>query len=507
MFHSASMKLGLDRAVLAHQRQNEQNLSRHKKSEREKESQAKEIDELLKKGAYDVFRDDDDTEAKTFMETDIDQLLERSSRTVTYGNTETSISKGLGSFSKASFVTSDADGKDIDLDDPDFWSKAVGLETQEESLHENILLVGEKRNRKQVQVFDPYADYVEEEQKKKDKVAQKLQQEKEERKRMKEEKKIKREEEKERKKKEREEAKAAKEKQKAERAGTKSNSNSSPKVKFRDAESERRSAKEKKFLREMMVKKLRRDEQKKLIRSIAKEDPVVDRMKQAWEASHRDRVISAVLHFGFGRFCKVRNEASLSSLPIQDIEVFLRSCKFLWDSPLHFFPLDLIEILSNVFVFLDIYQLGLQASITLLQSKEVRKKESVKHIKFIFNSVDGNWVMDAIKSAMKVYEMSQMQERDVRIPQILVEPDFVSRLRSGVALSSLHCLAFMTRFNHLVGQAIDKIISGMLNFFHTSTWRIYEHELKKIFFCRPKVLEMKNWENVAAIPVKYQLLI
>ena len=34
--------------------------------------QAKEIYELLKKGAYDVFWDDNDTEAKQFMETDID---------------------------------------------------------------------------------------------------------------------------------------------------------------------------------------------------------------------------------------------------------------------------------------------------------------------------------------------------------------------------------------------------------------------------------------------------
>jgi hypothetical protein len=334
MFHTASMKLGLDRAVLAHQRQNEQETSSRKKSESEKESQAKEIDELLKKGAYDVFRDDDDTEANKFMETDIDQLLERSSRTVTYGNTETSMSKGLGSFSKASFVTSDADGKDIDLDDPDFWSKTVGLEAPDETLDENIVL--EKRNRKQVQVFDPYAAYIEEEQKKMDKIAQKIQQEKDEKKRMKEEKKVKREEEKERKRKEREEAKAAKDKQKAEKTGEKIitkavQSNPSPKVKVKDFEAERRSVKEKKFKKEMMVKKLRRVEQKKLVRSIAKDDPILDRMKQAWETNHRDRVLNAVLLFGFGRFCKVRNEASLSSLPIQDVEVFLRSCKFLFN--------------------------------------------------------------------------------------------------------------------------------------------------------------------------------
>ena len=193
MFHSASMKLGLDRAVLAHQRQqgeDEQDpLKSKNKTKSDKELQAKEIDALLKKGAYDVFRDDDDGEAQKFMETDIDQLLERSSRTVTYGNTDSSMNSGLGSFSKASFVTSDADGKDIDLDDPDFWEKAVGLNAPiENGLDENLMLFGEKRSRKQVQQFDPYASFHEAEQKKKDKIAIKVQQEKEEKKRLKEEK-------------------------------------------------------------------------------------------------------------------------------------------------------------------------------------------------------------------------------------------------------------------------------------------------------------------------------
>eukprot|EP00339_Tiarina_fusa_P020815 CAMPEP_0117067990 /NCGR_PEP_ID=MMETSP0472-20121206/47609_1 /TAXON_ID=693140 ORGANISM="Tiarina fusus, Strain LIS" /NCGR_SAMPLE_ID=MMETSP0472 /ASSEMBLY_ACC=CAM_ASM_000603 /LENGTH=41 /DNA_ID= /DNA_START= /DNA_END= /DNA_ORIENTATION= len=39
------------------------------------------------------------------------------------------MSGGLGSFSKASFVTDTGDGdKDVDLDDPDFWQKAVGFD-------------------------------------------------------------------------------------------------------------------------------------------------------------------------------------------------------------------------------------------------------------------------------------------------------------------------------------------------------------------------------------------
>ena len=61
MFNSASMKLGLDRAVLAQQRATDEK-GRSKRSSKE---QAQEIDTLLKKGAYDVFRDDDDEEEES----------------------------------------------------------------------------------------------------------------------------------------------------------------------------------------------------------------------------------------------------------------------------------------------------------------------------------------------------------------------------------------------------------------------------------------------------------
>lgn len=116
MFHSASMKLGLERAVLAQQReQTEDSEEGNKKPKSERGAHAKEIDELLKKGAYDIFRDEDDAEAEKFMESDIDQLLERSSKKVTYGSGSTeALGSGLGSFSKASFVTDTGDGeKDV----------------------------------------------------------------------------------------------------------------------------------------------------------------------------------------------------------------------------------------------------------------------------------------------------------------------------------------------------------------------------------------------------------
>ena len=67
--------------------------------------QAKEVDKLLKKVSHDVFWYDDDTESQQFVETDIDQLLEQSARTVTNGSSmQSTMSSGLGSFSKASFL-------------------------------------------------------------------------------------------------------------------------------------------------------------------------------------------------------------------------------------------------------------------------------------------------------------------------------------------------------------------------------------------------------------------
>ena len=140
MFHKASMKLGLDKAVLAHAR-NEKELEDQEAlgggargrggvgGGSGMELQAKEIDELLKRGAYNVFREDD-AEVKAFVEADIDSILARSVKKITYGGGDQSAAAGGsnngGSFSKASFVGTANDG-DIDLDDPDFWKKAVGL--------------------------------------------------------------------------------------------------------------------------------------------------------------------------------------------------------------------------------------------------------------------------------------------------------------------------------------------------------------------------------------------
>ena len=125
--------------------------------------QAKDIDELLKKGSYNFSRDDNYTEAQQFMDTNIDQLLERSSRTVTYGSFGKSTKRsGLGSFSKASFFasTEDGDGQDVDLDDTDLWEKAADIEAPHESIGQyGMKVLFEKIIRKQVKVYDPYGEF------------------------------------------------------------------------------------------------------------------------------------------------------------------------------------------------------------------------------------------------------------------------------------------------------------------------------------------------------------
>ena len=70
----------------------------------------------------------------------------------------------MGSFSKASFValTEYGDGQDVDLDDPDFWEKAVGIESPHNSIGEDgMKVIFEKRSCKQVKVYDTYADFSE----------------------------------------------------------------------------------------------------------------------------------------------------------------------------------------------------------------------------------------------------------------------------------------------------------------------------------------------------------
>jgi hypothetical protein len=150
MFHLSSMKMGLDQAVL-HGFENG--------GDKEGALSKDEVEKLLRHGAYDIFNEDKagttDAESNAFIEQDIDSILERRAKTVVHENSGSKSNAAGGTFSKASFKAqtspgakngaSDGGQMDVDIDDPEFWTKMVGAaKVDEESLD-----TGKKRKRKE----------------------------------------------------------------------------------------------------------------------------------------------------------------------------------------------------------------------------------------------------------------------------------------------------------------------------------------------------------------------
>ena len=88
----------------------------------------KEAETLLKYGAYDFFKEEREGRSEelsnAFCEADIDQILEKNAKVITID------SQGGSSFSKASFVTDNS--TEVDVNDPYFWTKVVGLKEPQE---------------------------------------------------------------------------------------------------------------------------------------------------------------------------------------------------------------------------------------------------------------------------------------------------------------------------------------------------------------------------------------
>ncbi|KAF9911379.1 choline dehydrogenase 7 [Linnemannia zychae] len=148
MFDRASIKLGLDKAVLQKMdvMPNSDDLSDMPKPP--SSLSKKEVEELLKKGAYGALLDDDETSAK-FCEEDIDQILERRTTVIKHtGNEKGSV------FSKATF-SSTPSGEEVDVNDPQFWDKwaeRAKVNIQEITTKDQLIL-NAPRSRRQVQRF------------------------------------------------------------------------------------------------------------------------------------------------------------------------------------------------------------------------------------------------------------------------------------------------------------------------------------------------------------------
>jgi len=115
MFSRASMKLGLDHAVLKSFGSGASEMAPLKRAE---------VEKMLKLGAFHVFLENVDEHQLN--EEDIDKILERDAKIIEYSNgnnEEKGGSTSASSFAKASFVLN---GETIDLDAPDFWQK-MGL--------------------------------------------------------------------------------------------------------------------------------------------------------------------------------------------------------------------------------------------------------------------------------------------------------------------------------------------------------------------------------------------
>ncbi|CAI4227605.1 unnamed protein product [Auanema sp. JU1783] len=110
MFDRASLKLGLDKAVL-------QSTASLKENNGCGALSKKDVEELLKKGAYGNLMDEAN-EGSKFNEEDIETILQRRATTITLEPGQ----KG-SLFSKATFNSTHNKGDDIDIDDPNFWTK------------------------------------------------------------------------------------------------------------------------------------------------------------------------------------------------------------------------------------------------------------------------------------------------------------------------------------------------------------------------------------------------
>ncbi|CAN0415553.1 unnamed protein product, partial [Ectocarpus sp. 12 AP-2014] len=271
MFHQASLKLGLDKAVLAHARSEAQqgvdeapegapaNSGTGMISTRgtgKLDLAAEEIDHLLKRGAYDVFHEDD-TEGKDFVEASIDDIMKRAATKVTYGKTST-ITKLSTSFSKASFVARD---------------------------EEEQGLLGQ-RSRKQTKVFDPHSN--------------------------------------------REHVREAGEADDGAAGGRDRGANkgydsfdSDDSLESDFAGSEAREARgDEEYELEGSSSSSRRDRSKKSGKAarVRSSKPMKD-----WGTHNRDRLVRSLQLYGFGRWPRIRKEAGASIRPLEDVESFARS--------------------------------------------------------------------------------------------------------------------------------------------------------------------------------------
>lgn len=116
MFDRASKKLGLEQAVLG----------TFDQQDGDDKPTSKEMEQLLKKGAYALLEDENDEITKSFCADDIDSILAKRTRTrvVEGAKTASWLNKSGMVVSKSKF-TADSKTAGLDMDDPLFWQKVM----------------------------------------------------------------------------------------------------------------------------------------------------------------------------------------------------------------------------------------------------------------------------------------------------------------------------------------------------------------------------------------------
>ncbi|KAI8914962.1 SNF2 family N-terminal domain-containing protein [Powellomyces hirtus] len=149
MFDRASMKLGLDRAILQRMDGDPAGIEGLDASKPPSSMSKTEIEELLKKGAYGAMLDDD--ASNSFCDEDIDSILSRRTQVIKHDAVVPSEKGSI--FSKATFSASNADN--VDINDPDFWDKMAQRAKLDvvEMTPEADLILDLPRQRRQVQRF------------------------------------------------------------------------------------------------------------------------------------------------------------------------------------------------------------------------------------------------------------------------------------------------------------------------------------------------------------------
>ena len=161
-----------------------------------------------------------------------------------------------------------------------------------------------------------------------------------------------------------------------------------------------------------------------------------------------------------------------------------------------------------MYLYLVMFQLGVQAHASVTKCCINKKDGSIfSNLGGCFDSDDGKWVLNAIISAGNVSQFSNLQKRDLRIPQTLIQTEFLKRLQSGVAISCLFRLSFLSRFNKIFDEAIAEIFAGDIFFLFLFCFDGKYSYIQFVFLSFSKALDRKSLVNEGVSLAKSPILI